>query len=172
MVLANPTHRKGTDEQITQALQQDRHRRQDGRGGNSLSGCNSVHITFSDEDAAWCSGTHATIYCITDCLVYMTNRFFLLELSYGNMSSCRKGRTCCDVMAHPAIILLQCDEISWCIFRVGQNRISAPYTVYVRMYGDFPAKNTVCTLYIPINVWFWPTLVIECVRTCACVYAH
>jgi len=26
------------------------------------------------------------------------------------------------------------------------------------MYGDFPAKNTVYTPYIPINVWFWPTL--------------
>jgi len=26
------------------------------------------------------------------------------------------------------------------------------------MYGDFPAKNTVYTLYIPMNVWFWPTL--------------
>jgi len=35
-----------------------------------------------------------------------------------------------------------------------------PYicTVYDRMYGDFPAKNTVCTPYIPTNVWFWPTL--------------
>jgi hypothetical protein len=27
------------------------------------------------------------------------------------------------------------------------------------MYGDFPAKNTVYTPYIPINVWFWPTYV-------------
>ena len=26
------------------------------------------------------------------------------------------------------------------------------------MYGDFPAQNTVYTPYIPINVWFWPTL--------------
>ena len=26
------------------------------------------------------------------------------------------------------------------------------------MYGDFPAKNTVCTPYIPIHLWFWPTL--------------
>jgi hypothetical protein len=26
------------------------------------------------------------------------------------------------------------------------------------MYGDFPAKNTVYTRYILINVWFWPTL--------------
>ena len=26
------------------------------------------------------------------------------------------------------------------------------------MYGNFPAKNTVSTPYIPINVWFWPTL--------------
>ena len=32
------------------------------------------------------------------------------------------------------------------------------HTVQDRMYGDFPAKNTVCTPYIPINVWFWPTL--------------
>jgi hypothetical protein len=24
------------------------------------------------------------------------------------------------------------------------------------MYGDFPAKNTVCKPYTPINVWFWP----------------
>jgi hypothetical protein len=31
-----------------------------------------------------------------------------------------------------------------------------PYicTVYDCMYGDFPAKNTVCTPYIPIHVWF------------------
>ena len=29
------------------------------------------------------------------------------------------------------------------------------------MYGDFPAKNTVCTPYIPKNVWFWPTLLIS-----------
>ena len=35
-----------------------------------------------------------------------------------------------------------------------------PYicTIYDRMYCDFPAKITVCTPYIPINVWFWPTL--------------
>ena len=26
------------------------------------------------------------------------------------------------------------------------------------MYDDFPAKNTICTLYVPIHVWFWPTL--------------
>jgi len=32
------------------------------------------------------------------------------------------------------------------------------HTVYDRMYGDFPAKNTVYTPYIPINEWFWPTL--------------
>jgi len=35
------------------------------------------------------------------------------------------------------------------------------HTVYDRMYGDFPAKNTVYTPYIPINVWFWPTLGIQ-----------
>jgi hypothetical protein len=43
-------------------------------------------------------------------------------------------------------------------FRVGQNRISAWYMTYDPMYGNFLAKNTVCTPYIPINVWFWPTL--------------
>ena len=44
------------------------------------------------------------------------------------------------------------------------------------MYGDFPAKNTVCTPYIPINVWFWPTLYKNTRNTsrqreltCACV---
>jgi hypothetical protein len=26
------------------------------------------------------------------------------------------------------------------------------------MYGDFLARNTVCTPYMPINVWFCPTL--------------
>jgi len=26
------------------------------------------------------------------------------------------------------------------------------------MYGDLPAKNAVYTPYIPINVWFWPTI--------------
>jgi len=30
------------------------------------------------------------------------------------------------------------------------------------MYGDFPAKNTVYTLYTPVNVWFWPTLLVNC----------
>ena len=37
------------------------------------------------------------------------------------------------------------------MYRVDQSRIYTPY-----MYGDFPAKNTVCTLYIRINIWFWP----------------
>ena len=32
------------------------------------------------------------------------------------------------------------------------------HTVHDRMHGDFPAKNTVCTPYIPKNVCFWPTL--------------
>jgi hypothetical protein len=27
------------------------------------------------------------------------------------------------------------------------------------MYSDFPAKDTVHTPYVPINVWFWPTLI-------------
>jgi hypothetical protein len=31
------------------------------------------------------------------------------------------------------------------------------------MYGDFLAKNTACTPYMPINVWFWPTLT-TCIR--------
>ena len=37
------------------------------------------------------------------------------------------------------------------------------HTVHDRMYGDFPAKYTytVCTLYIRINIWFWPTLATE-----------
>ena len=34
------------------------------------------------------------------------------------------------------------------------------HTVYDRMYGVFPAKNTVRTPYIPINVWLWPTLIV------------
>jgi hypothetical protein len=67
-----------------------------------------------------------------------------------------------------------------CVFecmhaRVGQNRIYTPYmtvylmislpkilyiyTVYDRIYGDFPAKNT-------LYVWFWPTLMYACI----CVY--
>jgi hypothetical protein len=33
------------------------------------------------------------------------------------------------------------------------------------MYGDFPAKITVCTPYIPINVRFWPTLLINIICT-------
>jgi hypothetical protein len=41
--------------------------------------------------------------------------------------------------------------------RIGQNCIYI-YTVYDRISGDFPAKSTVYTPYIPINVWFWPTL--------------
>ena len=34
------------------------------------------------------------------------------------------------------------------------------HTVYDRMYGDFPAKNTVYTPYICMYVWFWPSLYI------------
>ena len=45
------------------------------------------------------------------------------------------------------------------IHRVGQNRISAPYMTVCMVIP--PAKNTVCTPYIPINVWFWPTLQIH-----------
>ena len=48
---------------------------------------------------------------------------------------------------------------TYCITRVGQKRI---HTVYDRMYGNVPAKSTVYTLYIPKNVWFWPTLCITC----------
>jgi len=38
--------------------------------------------------------------------------------------------------------------------RVGQNCI---YTVYDRIFGDFPAKNAVYTPYT-VYIWFWPTL--------------
>ena len=38
------------------------------------------------------------------------------------------------------------------------------YTVYGRMYGDFPVKNTVYTPNICIYVWFCPTLAMR--------YAH
>jgi hypothetical protein len=40
--------------------------------------------------------------------------------------------------------------------------IGLAITIYLHrmwpVYGNFLAKNTVCTLHIPINVWFWPTL--------------
>ena len=43
------------------------------------------------------------------------------------------------------------------------------------MYGDFHAKNTVFTPYIPINVWFWPTLSMcgrrSCCWLCCCTWA-
>jgi hypothetical protein len=44
--------------------------------------------------------------------------------------------------------------------RVVGRHWTEPYihTVYDRLYGDFPAKNTVYTPYIPTNVWLWPTL--------------
>jgi hypothetical protein len=29
------------------------------------------------------------------------------------------------------------------------------------MYGGFLAKNTICTLYIPMIVWFCPTLFVK-----------
>jgi hypothetical protein len=32
------------------------------------------------------------------------------------------------------------------------------HIVFNRMYGDFPAKNTVCKPRIRIHTWFWPTL--------------
>jgi len=37
------------------------------------------------------------------------------------------------------------------------------------MYGDFPAKNTRSTMYIPMNGWFWPTLNI-CIHCVACTH--
>jgi len=52
-------------------------------------------------------------------------------------------------------VLNYASELYTFIYRVGHI-----CTVYDRMYGGFPAKSTVCTLYIPINVWFWPTLII------------
>jgi hypothetical protein len=60
----------------------------------------------------------------------------------------------CDLIKISAGVLKLRDLL---ICRVGQNRVSAPY-ITVRMYGDFPIKNTVCTPYIPINAWFWSTL--------------
>ena len=40
--------------------------------------------------------------------------------------------------------------------RVGQNRIySTKYTIYDRIVGHLPAKNTVC---IYIHIWLWPIL--------------
>jgi len=36
------------------------------------------------------------------------------------------------------------------------------------MYGDFPAKNTVCTRYIPINVWSGQLYVFAVLRTLNC----
>ena len=47
------------------------------------------------------------------------------------------------------------------------------HTVYDRMYGDFPAKNTVYTPYIRMYVWFWPTLIM-CLQlhVCVCLYHH
>jgi hypothetical protein len=59
------------------------------------------------------------------------------------------------VLADPVYHIYNHIEIN--MYRVGQKRKSVPYMTD-RMYGDFPAKNTVCTPYIPINVWFWPTL--------------
>jgi hypothetical protein len=32
------------------------------------------------------------------------------------------------------------------------------YTVYDRMYSNFPAKNAVYTPFIRMYIWFWPTL--------------
>jgi hypothetical protein len=61
------------------------------------------------------------------------------------------------------------------VCRVGQNGIPI-YTVHDRIFGDFHAKNTMYTPYIPIvymtiylmtfmpkipylhRIWFWPTL--------------
>jgi len=70
--------------------------------------------------------------------------FFLTILSALNLSS-RFSASYLTVMPED-------------ICRVGQNRMYTSYMTYDRMYGDFPAKNTVCTPYIPINVWFRPTL--------------
>jgi len=37
---------------------------------------------------------------------------------------------------------------------------SSQHYVYDRMYGNFPAKITVSTPYVPIHVWFWPNLTV------------
>jgi len=41
------------------------------------------------------------------------------------------------------------------IHRVGQNHISAPYMTVCMVIS---LLKTVCTPYIPIIVWLWPTL--------------
>ena len=54
------------------------------------------------------------------------------------------------------------------VLRVGQNRIYI--RIYDRMFGDFPAKNTVHTPYIYIYIWFWPALVVLAHRCWYTVY--
>ena len=52
---------------------------------------------------------------------------------------------------------------TWLMVRVGQNYIYTPYMIANKRqctYGDFPAKDTIYTPYIPINVWFWPALLL------------
>ena len=44
-----------------------------------------------------------------------------------------------------------------CICRVGQNRISAPYMTVCMVIPLLEIPYVHCTLYILINVWFWPT---------------
>ena len=46
-----------------------------------------------------------------------------------------------------------CHELPRGMSRVSQNRVYTPFTIYDRIFGDFPAENTVHTPYI----WFWPT---------------
>jgi hypothetical protein len=47
-----------------------------------------------------------------------------------------------------------------CIYRVGQNCISAPYMTVCMVISLLKLPYVLCTPYIPINVWFWPTLCI------------
>jgi hypothetical protein len=54
-------------------------------------------------------------------------------------------------------------SISYNICRVGQDCIYNIYTVFDRIFGEFPAKipyvhRIYIYIYIYIYIWFWPTL--------------
>jgi hypothetical protein len=100
----------------------------------------------------WYAGLARTIYIYTVCIRYFWqgNHQIYDHIRCINIRFWPTLLVCHDVLilAVPPFLFVSC---------VGLAKLYI-CTVYDRIYGDFPAKNTVCTLYIHINVWFWPTL--------------
>jgi len=114
---------------------------------------NTIAATTPNAIAAQCNCCHYTQY---NCCHYtQCNRCPLCNCC--NYTQCN----CCPI--HPMQSLSTCTGVRKLHRQLDTSHVEGwpelyIHTVYDRMYGDLPAKNAVYTPYIPINVWFWPTL--------------